>query len=331
MLAALRVAVATPADADRPGRLRQRLDEALGPEDSVRLRRLAHQVVAASEENLPHDLRRITPLTTQSLQRLSEDLAAARGWSSEAAQRTTQLWASALGFGDLAASSWPRDGSSAPPSAPPSAFPPAAPLPLSATLLPGARPAATPPPGPPPGPPAGPPPGPPRPSPGPPPGPGPRPPGPAPSWPPVPKNLARHTANLAGEPALGVTLAYAGMSLPLCVALGVAMTVVLCLPILVIGAAGGMLSIVAIGGAKLLVSGLRRGALVASANGLEFTPYDTSLRKPKPDQSFGAVWSQVTVEEGRVSVLRLAGRRVQVGPRNRAFVAAAAARARSVR
>jgi hypothetical protein len=313
MLAALRVAVATPADAERPGRLRQRLDEALGPEDSVRLRRLAHQVVAASEENLPHDLRRITPLTTQSLQRLSEDLAAARGWSPEAAQRATQLWASALGFADLASSSWPRDGSSAPPPAPPSAFPPpAAPLPLSATLLPGARPAATPPPGPPPGP-------------------GPRPQGPVPSWPPVPKNLARHTANLAGEPALGVTLAYAGMSLPLCVGLGVAMTVVLCLPILYLGAAGGMLSIVAIGGGKLLVSGLRRGALVASTNGLEFTPYDTSLRKPKPDQSFGAVWSQVAVEEGRVSVLSLAGRRVQVGPRNRAFVAAAAARARGQR
>lgn len=306
MLAALRVAVATPADAGRPGRLRQRLEEALGPEDSVRMRRLVHQVVTASEENLPHDLRRITPLTAQSLQRLSQDLAAARGWSPEAAQRTTQLWASALGFADLAASSWPRDGSSTPP--PRSSVPAASPLPLSATLLPGARPAASP-------------------RPGPPPGLVPLPRGAAPSWPPVPKSLARHTANLAGEPALGVTLAYAGMTLPLCVALGVALTVVLCLPILFIGPAGGMLSIVAIGGGKLLVSGLRRGALVASANGLEFTPYDTSLRKPKPDQSFGAVWSQVAVEQGRVSVLRLAGRRVQVGPRNRAFAAAAAARA----
>ncbi|MBD3945620.1 hypothetical protein [Nocardioides ganghwensis] len=313
MLAALRVAVATPADADRPGRLRQRLDEALGPDDSVRLRRLAHQVVAASEENLPHDLRRITPLTAQSLQRLSQDLAAARGWTPEAAQRTTQLWASALGFGDLASASWPRDGS---PTRPQGSAPVATPLPLSATLLPEARPAA-------------------RPAaarrPGPPPGPGPRPHEAAPAWPPLPKNLARHTANLAGEPALGVTLAYAGMSLPLCLALGVALTVVLCLPILFIGPAGGMLSIVAIGGGKLLVAGLRRGALVASANGLEFTPYDTSLRKPKPDQSFGAVWSQVAVEQGRVSVLRLAGRRVQVGPRNRAFVAAAAARAGSRR
>lgn len=310
MLAALRVAVATPADADRPGRLRQRLDEALGPQDSVRLRRLAHQVVAASEENLPHDLRRITPLTAQSLQRLSQDLAAARGWSPEAAQRTTQLWASALGFADLASSSWPRDGSATaqPRPSPPAASPPL----LSATLLPEARPAATP-------------------RPGPPPGPDPLPLGEAPPWPPVPKNLARHTTNLAGEPALGVTLAYAGMSLPLCVVLGVALTVVLCLPILIVGATGGMLAILAIGGAKLLVSRLRRGALVASASGLEFTPYDTSLRKPKPDQSFGAVWSQVSVEQGRVSVMGLAGRRVQVGPRNRAFVAAAAARARNPR
>ena len=192
----------------------------------------------------------------------------------------------------------------------------ATPLPLSATLLPEARPAARP---------AA------APRPGPPPGTGPLPPRAAPPWPPAPKNLARHTANLAGEPALGVTLAYAGMSLPLCVVLGVALTVVLCLPILIIGAAGGMLSIVAIGGGKLLVSGLRRGALVASASGLEFTPYDTSLRRPKPDQSFGAVWSQVGVEQGRVSVLRLAGRRVQVGPRNRAFVDAAAARAGNLR
>jgi hypothetical protein len=301
MLAAMRVAVATPADAGRPGRLRQRLEEALGPEDSVRMRRLVHQVVAASEENVPNDLRRINPLTSQSLQRLSQDLAAARGWSPEAAQRATQLWASALGFADLASSSWPRV-----PSPPPHTAPPAA---LSATLLPEAPPAGSVPPGPP-SPPLG---------------------AAGPAWPPVPKTFRNHTANVAGEPALGVTLGYAGMSLPLCVVLGVSMTVVLCLPILVLGATGGLLPLLAIGGGKLLVARLGRGALVASALGLEFTPYDTSLRKPKPEQSFGAVWSQVSVEPGRVSVLRVAGRRVQVGPRNAAFVAAAAARARDVR
>ena len=305
MLAALRVAVATPADADRPGRLRQRLEEALGPEDSVRLRRLVHQVVAASEENLPHDLRRITPLTTQSLQRLSQDLAAARGWSPEAAQRTTQLWASALGFADLASSSWPRDGSTTPP---PASLPPASPLPLSATLLPDARPSATPRQAPP--------------------GPGLATPLAAPpAWPPVPKSFARHSANLAGEPALGVCLAYRGMSLLLCVALVIAMTIVLCLPILFLGAKAGILPLVGIGGAKLLIGRLGRGVLVASTSGLEFTPYDLSLTRPRPEQSFGAVWSQVSVEQSSVSALRLAGRRVQVGPRNRAFVAAAAAQA----
>jgi hypothetical protein len=292
MLAAMRVAVTGPADADRPGRLRQRLEEALGPEDSVRLRRLVHQVVAASEENLPHDLRRITPLTPQSLQRLSQDLATTRGWSPEAAQRATQLWASALGFADLASASWPRGG---PGPEPPTASTGQAPMPLRMTLLPEAGPF------------------------------------PAPAWPSAPKNFARHTTNLLGEPALGVTLAYAGMSLPLCVALGLTMTVLLCLPVFLIGATGAILPILAIGGGKLLVARLGRGALVASNSGLEFTPYDTALRRPRPEQSFGAVWSQVSVAQGRVSVLELAGRRVQVGPRNRSFVAAAAQCAGEVR
>jgi hypothetical protein len=302
MLAALRVAVATPADADRPGRLRQRLEEALGPEDSVRMRRLVHQVVAASEENVPHDLRRITPLTTQSLQRLSQDLAAARGWSPEAAQRATQLWASALGFADLASSSWPRG-----PVSSPSPMSPPAP-----TLLPE-RGVASAPPGPATPPPLAPPPH--------------TPPGAPPSWPPIPKNFRQHTANLAGEPALGVCLAYAGMNLPLSAVLVVVMTVVLCLPIWFVGPAGGVLALLGVAGAKLLMARLGRGVLVASERGLEFTPYDTSLRRPKPEKSFGAVWAQVAVEPGRVSAVRLAGRRVQVGPRNRAFVAAVAARA----
>lgn len=315
MLAALRVAVATPADADRPGLLRQRLAEALGPEDSVRLRRFVHQVVAASEENVPHDLRRINPLTSHSLQRLSHDLAAARGWTPEAAQRATQLWASALGFADLASSSWPRESLPSPPSVPsPGARPP-----LAATVLPDTPPA----------PPCGPAP---TPVPAPPAAAAPMPAaGTPPPWPPVPKTFRQVTTNVAGEPALGVALAYAGMPLALCVALGVTMTVVLCLPILLVGAAGGILSIVAIAGGKLLVAGLRRGALVASVNGLEFTPYDVSLHKPRPEQAFGAVWSQVSVEPGSTSVVRMAGRRVQVGPRNKAFVAAAAARARAPR
>lgn len=300
MLTALRMAVATPADVARPGRLRQRLEEVLGQEDSIRLRRLVHQVVAAAEENLPHDLRRITPLTPQSLHRLSNDLAAARGWTPDAARRTTQLWASALGFGDLASSSWPRQADPAP------QLPAYAPVHLSATLLPGAPDAVV---GAPQDPPA------------------PHRRGPTPVWPPVPRNFARHTSNLAGEPAIGVCLAYAGMSLTTCAVLVVAMTVVLVLPIVVVGATGGILAVLGIAGAKVLIARLGRGALIASARGLEFIPYDTSLRKPRPEESFGAVWAQVSVAPAQVTRVRVAGRRVQVGPRNKAFVTAVMARA----
>lgn len=286
MLVALRTAMAAPG-ADRPGRLRGRLDEALGPEDSARLRRLVHQVVAAAEENLPHDLRRIAPLTPQSLHRLSQDLADARGWTPDAARRTTQLWASALGFADLAASSWPRE--------PQGPQPASAPAPEATQLPPQQAPAvradAAPVP-----------------------------------WPKTPKTFAAHTTTRSGEPALGATLGYAGMSLPLCVTAGVALVVVLCLPIFLVGAKGGLLPILAIVGGRVLVSQLGRGAVVASASWIEFTPYDVSLRKPKPEGAFGAAWSQVELERDTVSVLRFAGRRVQLGPRNRAFVAAAAQR-----
>ena len=290
MLAALRAAMETPG-ADRPGRLRSRLDAALGPEDSTRLRRLVHQVVAAAEENLPHDLRRIAPLTPQSLHRLSQDLADARGWTPDAARRTTQLWASALGFADLADSSWPREPGPEEQGAfsgPATQLPPAPPSPLPH----GA--------------------------------------GPAP-WPATPKTFARHTATRSGEPVLGAALGYAGMSLPVCVTAGVTLTVVLCLPILLIGATGGLLPILAVLGARVLVGRLGRGAVVVSASGIEFTPYDTSLRKPQPERAFGAPWSQVEVERDTVSVLRFAGHRVQVGPRNRAFVEAVAHRVGAVR
>lgn len=293
MLAALRTAVAAPGGADRPGRLRQQLEAALGPEEARRQRRLVHQVVVAAEENLPLDLRRISPLTPQSLHHLSDDLAGARGWTPEAARRVTQLWASALGFADLAAASWPRtdlDAPAAPPIGEVTLLPPAPPQQVAASPAPT---------------------------------------GPHPSWPTPPTSLARHSSMLSGEPALGATLGYAGMSLPLCVATATTLTAVLCLPILLIGATGALLPLLGVAGAKVLVSRLGRGALVASATGIEFVPYDVSLRTPRPHQAFGAPWSHVSVETGRVSAVRLAGRRVQVGPRNRRFADAAAHRARS--
>lgn len=294
MLAALRAAMETPG-ADRPGRLRGRLDAALGPEDSARLRRLVHQVVAAAEENLPHDLRRIAPLTPQSLHRLSQDLADARGWTPDTARRTTQLWASALGFSDLAASSWPRD---------PSTEGHVLALAREATQLPPQQPAPA----------------------------VRREVAPAPAnWPKTPKTFARHTATRSGEPALGVALGYAGMNLPLCVTMAVTLTAVLCLPVILIGVTGFLLPLLAVLGGRVLVSRLGRGAVVASESWIEFTPYDVSLRKPQPEKAFGAPWSQVEVTQDTVSVLRFGGRRVQVGPRNRAFAAAVAQRAEGAR
>jgi hypothetical protein len=291
MLAALRAAVEAPG-ADHPGRLRGRLDAALGPEDSARLRRLVHQVVAAAEENLPHDLRRIAPLTPQSLHRLSQDLGDARGWTPDAARRTTQLWASALGFSDLAASSWPREPEDPRPAL--ALAPDATQLPQQPAL--GVRRDVAP-----------------------------------VAWPATPKTFRSHTATRSGEPALGAALGYAGMSLPLCVTAAITLTVVLCLPVFLIGPTGFLLPLLGVLGGRVLVSRLGRGAVVASESWIEFTPYDASLRKPRPERAFGAPWSQVEVEQDTVSVLRLAGRRVQLGPRNRAFAAAVAQRVEGAR
>lgn len=311
MVATLRSALESPSDAGRPGQLRLRMEAALGPEEAQRLRRLVHQVVAAAEENLPANLRRIAPLTEESLQRLSGELATSRGWSQEAAQRATQIWAAALGFEELAASSWPREPAPARPT-------PAEPTPVAfeATAPPPGQqpPAAWPPPTP-----AEPTPAPVTPA---------TPPAPvmpaAPAeWPKTKKTLARHTHALTGEPAFTAVLGYSGANLLVIAGLVVALTVVLCIPIFVLGSSGILFPIAATLGASFLVRKLGRGALVATGAGLEFTPYDQSLRKPRTEEAFAAPWSEVTVEPGFVTVYRFAGREVQVGPRNKQFVAAA--------
>ena len=91
----------------RPGQLRLRLEQHLA-DDAQRLRPLVHQVVVAAEEHLPANLTRIAPLSVHSLQRLSGELAEARGWAPETARRATRIWASALGYDDVAAAPWPE-------------------------------------------------------------------------------------------------------------------------------------------------------------------------------------------------------------------------------
>ncbi|HSV38392.1 MAG TPA: hypothetical protein VLI04_06480 [Nocardioidaceae bacterium] len=304
MVATLRAALESPSDAGRPGQLRLRMEAALGAEEAQRLRRLVHQVVGAAEENLPANLRRIAPLTSESLQRLSGELATSRGWSQEAAQRATQIWAAAMGFEELAASSWPREPVPERPApaepvtpvlveetTPPVPARPEPARPEPAKPVPAAKSPATP---------------------------------AAPTaWPKPHKQLARHTQAKTGEPALTVILAYSGMNLMLVFGLMIALTVVLCLPILFLGSSGILFPIAGALLASLLVRRLGKGGLVATEAGLEFTPYDLNLKKPDLDNVFRASWAEVTVEPGYVTTYRFAGRAVQVGPRNKAFVAAA--------
>ena len=307
MADALRHVLGTSSDPARPGQLRMALTSRLGPEESHRLRALLHQVVIAAEENLPTALGRVSPLTTEALRRLSTELATARGWSEEAAERTTRVWVAALGREDLAHAAWgppaparapasrpapdtrhrvPLDATVAPPVALPS------PHPVRLATAPTPAPAGDPP--------------------------------PVAGWPQVPTQLAAHTHARSGEPARGVVLAYSGMNLLLCVVLVLLLLAGLIVPVMVWDVSGLLLPVLAMLLTSLLVRGLRRGALVASDGGLEFTPYDQLLRKPRPEGGFAAPWSEVSVSEGYVSVLRFAGHRVQVGPRNRAFARLAA-------
>jgi hypothetical protein len=242
MVAALRAVLASdPEDAGRPSRLRLHLDGVLGPDEAHRLRRLVHQVVAASEDNLPVNLTRIAPLTAESLQRLSGELAQARGWTDVVSRRTTQIWATALGFEELVASSWPRE--------------------------------------------------------------------------PVPE-----------RPAAGPVAAHPGLPLALVAALFTALVIVLCLPIFLLDANSGLLTVVGVALGSLLARQLGQGVLTAAPGGLTFTPYSSGLRAARPDKAFEVPWTQVEVREGFVSRLDLAGRSIQVGPGNRAFARAAAAR-----
>lgn len=291
-----------PTAVGRPGQLRQKIEAQLGADDAARLRPLVHQVVAAAEENLPGYLTRIMPLTAQSLQKLSGELATARGWNDATARRVTQIWAHALGFSGVA-EGWPS-GSPAPTAAEgltalpvdpalvsPSPVVAAPPSPSSApqvapqVALP-ATPQATP-------------------------------------WPTPRGRLAkRHPASSTGEPTLGVVRGYSGMSLQLYIAIVSAFVVLVGVSFVMFHVLVGALPILLL--AFVMRRALADGALVATAHGLEFTPYSPLGGKPK-GPGFAAPWSEVTVTDGAFSACDLAGRTVQVGPFNRQFTRAALA------
>ena len=103
LLRALRSAVsAASGAAARPGQLRSRLEAELGTDDAARFRGPLHQLVAAAEEHVPATLSNQAPLTREAIERVATDLARTRGWTIDAARRTTALWAAALGLADAA-------------------------------------------------------------------------------------------------------------------------------------------------------------------------------------------------------------------------------------
>lgn len=314
---ALRSALATdPMAATRPGQLRQKVETALGPDEAARRRPLVHQVVAAAEENLPGYLTRIMPLTAQSLRQLSDELAGARGWNDATAQRVTQIWAHALGFSGVA-DDWPDQEPTAPPSPVVDRTAPRGPLPVDgATALPPAAVVAnhvSSEPAPPlPAPPMS--------------APSAAPPMSTPKeptpWPAPSRRLARrHSRSSGGEPALGIVRAYAGMSLRLYIAIAVVFVALIILGIVLFHLIVGVIPVLLV--VFLMRRALKDGVLVATATGLEFTPYTAFGNRPKRDGVFSAPWGEVTGEDGPFAIFEMAGRRIQLGPLSRRFASAA--------
>jgi hypothetical protein len=298
LLEALRATVAAAPTPLHPSQLRLLVEEALGPERSRDLRREIHQVVVAAEEHLPMRMTRISPLTASSLANLSSELAAARGWSPQTAERATRTWAAALGHDHLAVTDWPpaaqvehvasRPPASTTPAVDETALPPQ-PTPVVAGR--DSRNSAT-----------------------------------EVAWPKPNRRLRKvHERSTAGEPVLGVVQTYAGIPLPAFAAatavvlIGLTVALVVTPPVgwAIAGAAGAL-------AARGLTSAAKFGALAATSTGLEHVPYVLNMRRPKFDQAVSAPWSQVRTEVGSVSVVEMAGRRIQVGPRNRAFAEAVA-------
>ncbi len=287
------------AHALRPGQLRHRLQEELGPEDAQRLRRDVHRLVAAAEENVAAHITRRLPLTPQALGRLAGDLADRRGWSWVAASTTAEVWAAALGSPVRAEEPDPfRDTSSARPSAEPASLPPeATALPPGAFVAPvpsEVNPARES-----------------RPSPA------------EAAWPQTSKNIAAKLAQAqVTERVHGATLAYGGLPLVVYAGALIALTVTMCLPILVLDAGGPLLTVFAVLLALPLVHLAGYGILRATDDGVVFLPYAGALSSPRPDQAIASTWGDLRVEEGAVSSVWVAGRRVQLGPRNRDFARA---------
>jgi hypothetical protein len=295
--------------ASRPGQLRSLLESELGRSDALRLRGRIHQLVVAAEEHVPSRLSAVAPLTAESRDRVAGDLASARGWSRAAAGDTTRLWSLALGLAVAEPAPEPL------PARPPEAARPApgsgaAPFALAATSLPATslpRPAAvasgsdslrT---------------------------------GP-PSWPIPAKRIAGLKQPDGGRTALSSAMCSAGIGLSW-YALWILALLALCIcgillaPVHSIALVAPLITLVAVATSTAVTALLGRGVVIATHDGLEHTRCDLRVLRPRLETTRFTHWAQVSVEPGWISTVRLPGRRLQLGPRNRAFAAAAAAAA----
>ena len=124
---------------------------------------------------------------------------------------------------------------------------------------------------------------------------------------------------------MGVVQAYSGIPL---VVFGSAVALLLTslfAVLILLPAPGSVLAVVVAGvSARALTHLAGFGALIATKSGIEFVPYVANMRRPKLDEAKRAPWAEVRTTVGLVSDIEVAGAKVQVGPRNRAFAEAAA-------
>ena len=285
------VVAAQPVSALRAGQVRLALEARLGAETSYRLRREVHRLVVALEEGVPTGLVRRLPLTETSLGRVARDLAESRGWTWQVASEAAELWAAALGSpltavmpeGAAETSSRPRPAAEV------------AGLSLDATMAPPGQADAAPqvaevaPE---------------------------RPAGPV-EWPPMRKTVRQAVAVLEGPPPVAGAHGAAGMSIALSSVLLTALVVVLCLPIFLWDARGGVLPLIGIALATPIAKRSRYGVLTAHEEGVRFTPYKPRTRAPINAEAVRAPWSQVRVKEGFITRVEWDGTSVQLLPRGR--------------
>lgn len=288
---ALRAALSGQAMPVHVGQLRLRLEGALGPERTRAMRREVHQVMAAAEEHLPSRLTQVRPLTVATLARVASELAVARSWSPPTAERTTRIWAAALGFENLAQAEWPAHQASQRPSA-------------SIDSLGIGRTAP--------------------------------PPGPAAvesrvAWPTPPKaQLKRHPTSSIGEEPLGIAPTYAGMPLPVYLGSLAGLTALLIVVLFLAPPIVGIfLPVVGFGVGTVLTRAAGQGTLVATSEGIEYTPNTGLTGRPAAEPTGKAPWRNVEVEVGTFSSITFSGKSHQLSPRGRAFAEAAASAAGS--